>query len=273
MAVLTLPKGVTDLGTLGSLDTNDLLIGEGSQTVTTGLDQSGLATGIANILVQKGSAVAMKGATGAFLKAAVTGAIVLKGQGGEWYYTPTGTGCARIRNISGMRLFLGAGTAAVTRLEVANTASVSIDDATTVTNLYLVSGAVDALYKSTVFTLAQVSGGYLSTGRGFTTLNVSGNGQVVVKREDTTPGTPPVATTVTLNGPGAKLKWCGGNVTTLNVWGGAVWDASDVPAACTVGTINIDAASLSASVTRGRNFTVTYSTKNVFGADADDLYA
>ena len=272
MAVRILAKGVTDLGTLATLDTNDLLVGEGSQTVTTGLDQSALGTGIANILVQKGSAVSMKGATGAFLKAAVTGAITLKGQGGEWYYTPTGTGCARIRNISGMRLFLGAGSAAVVRLEVANTASVSCDDTTLITNLYQVGGSTDILYNATAVTLGQINGGYVSSGRGFTTLNVNGNSQVVIKREDTS-ATVPACTTVTLNGPGAKLKWCGGNITTLNVWGGAVWDASDIPLAITVGTINIDAASLSASVTRGRNFTATYSATNVYGADADALYA
>ena len=160
MATIILAKGVTDLGTLASLDTNDLLIGEGSQTVTTGLDQSGLATGIANILVQKGSAVSMKGTTGGFLKAAITGAMTLKGQGGEFYYTPTGTGCARIRNISGMRLFLGAGGAvAVTRLEVANTASVSCDDYTLITNLYQVGGWTDILYNSTAVTLGQINGG------------------------------------------------------------------------------------------------------------------
>lgn len=271
MATIILPKGVTDLGTLASLDTNDLLIGEGSQVVTTGLDQSGLATGIANILVQKGSAVGAKSTSGAFFKAAVTGAMTFKGQGGEWYYTPTGTGCARLRNISGMRVFLGGG-GTVTRLEVANTASISCDDSTLITNLYQVGGSTDILYNATVVTLGQINGGYVSTGRGFTTLNVNGNSQVVVKREDTS-STVPAATTVTLNGPGAKLKWCGGNITTLNVWGGATWDAGDIPKAVTIGTINIDAASLSASVTRGRNFTATYSAINVYGADADALYA
>ncbi len=274
MADYYLAKGVTDLGTLGAgvLNTNNLFIGEGSQTVTTGLDQSALATGIAKIEVQKGSAVSMKGTSGAFLKAAVTTEILLKGQGGEWYYTPTGTGAARIRNISGMRLFLGSGTAAVARLEVANTASVSCDDTTLITSLYQVGGSTEILYNATNVTLGQINGGYLSSGRNFDTLNVNGNSQVVLKREDTS-ATVPTATSITLNGPGAKLKYCLGNVTNLYVWGGACWDASDIPKGITVTNIYIDAASLAASVTRGRSFTAAYTNVYVYGADADALYA
>ncbi len=269
MATITLPKGTTDLATLASLNNNILLVGEGNQTVISGLDQSALAAGLDSVYFQTGSTVTFRGSTGTPFKAGIATLMSLRQYGGSIYYTPVGAGttttCARIKSTTATRLYLSAG-GTVASLECSGSSYTNVDDNVNVTTLAVDGAAtVDALYKSTVFTTIWMGGGTLNSGRGFTTCHMGG-GVANFSREDSS-STAPAGTT--LNCFGGTLKWRGGNITTVNATGAAMLDFSDVPAACTIGTLNVTRGVLERSLFKGKNYTVTISTLNVFGADVD----
>lgn len=272
MATITLPKGTTDLGTLSSLNNNILLIGEGNQTVTTGLDQSGLAAGIDSVYYQMGPTVNFRGTSGQFLKAGIVTILFLNGYGGTIYYTPIGAGtqttCTRAKNIGANRLYVGGG-GTITSMEHSGNAYTNVDDSSIITTLSVDGGQVDVQYISTAITTLYMSAGQLTIGRPVTTAWING-GNTVVTREDTA-STPPAWTTINMGG--GTLKWRGGGITTLRALGSATLDFSDVPAALTIGTLIVSRGVLERSTLKGRNFVVTISSLTVLGAEGDAILA
>lgn len=275
MATVNVPKGTTDFGTLSSFSGNSVMFGEGNQTITAGLDQSGLATPIVNIDVLQPCAVSVRGSSGSFFKFSLTGVMTMKGQGGAWYVTPNGAQggnaavnqIARIKNIGGNQLYLAGGGTAV-RLENGGAGYTSIADDTDCTTLVIDGGQVDQLYKSTANTTVHVSNGSFNTGRPITTGYFWG-GQTLVKREDSG-STAPTGGTLYVGG-NSLVKWCGGNITTLYLFGNARIDLSDVPAACTISTLYASRAALRNSILRGRSYTVTVSSSTIYADDNDAI--
>lgn len=238
MSTILLPQGETDLGNLASLDTNTLVVPLGNQTVTTGLDQSGLAAGIGNVDVQGGSSVSFVGSSGAALKATITGTLKLNGAGGDFKYTPvttTAVTCPRIQNLGGNHLYLMAGgsTPVVVKLEQGGPgAQTDIDDQTKLTTLAIISGSIDQQYHATLNTSWYCSGGSLTTGRGWSgTARIGGSANVTVGRNDNNITNLPTGATCEMGG--GTLTWRGGNLTTLNAFGG-MCDFRSVPVAMTI---------------------------------------
>lgn len=266
------------------LDQSVLISGEGNQTISQNMDQSALTHGLNGYQILQGSGISARGSSGSFLKFAlgaaspvagvVNGVFLLKGQGGEVYYTPLGagvstyTGCLRMKNIGGNRVYL-AGGGQVTLYEQAGAAFVNADD-TAIVTLWQQGGASEALYYATAFTDLYIGGGSATYGRGWTgTLRVGGGAQVTFRRVDAN-STPPTGA-VLEHGGTSRIKWCGGNITTINGYGPGGIDMSDVPAACTVTTLNCTAAFAANSIFKGRNATVTITNTNIHCGDNDTI--
>lgn len=269
MASIFLNKGVTDLGTLASLNTNDLIVAEGGQTVISGLDQSALAAAVANIYNQGQSTVGMGGGSAGYLKCSITGMILLGSFGGSWYYTPVGTGstttCARLKTIAGNSTYInGGGT--VLKLECSGSSYTYVGDTSLVTTLTVCSGAtVEQLYNATANTSWYING-TLTTGRGWSgTARLGANAVVYVSREDSSATAP---TGGTLEMGGGSFTWRGGNITTINATSGFL-DFRDVPAAMTITNLTVTRDVLRRSYFRGANFTVTITNLTVLGDQGD----
>lgn len=266
MAIIILPKGTTDLGTLASLNNNDLRIVEGSQTVSAGLDQSALAADVESITIGERAAVSFRGTSGAFLKCSIGTQFLIQSAGGRIYYTPVGAGttttCAKLKNIGGAQVFL-AGGGTVVDLEIAGQGLVDIADDVNVTNLYMDGGSCNQLYKSTLNTNWVIGAGSLTTGRGWSgTARISAGATVNVSREDTSSTLP---TGATLNMGGGALTWRGGDITTINADGDAMLDFGDAPYDLTIGTLNTTWSVVKRSRFKSKFATVTITTLNVRG--------
>ena len=274
MSIIPLPPGTTDLASLASLDSNTLLVQVGNQTVTGTLGQSGLANGIDIVSVLPGSSVSFSSASGGALVATILTTIKHQGSGGVFKYQPattSGVTCPRIQNIGGAQFSLVSGPAnPVVRVEQGGSGRIDIDDSTEVTSFYICSGSADILYRSEVITTLVASGGSLTIARPVTTMHVGGSASVFVGRSDGVTSSLPTATTV--NCYGGRLTWQGGNITTLNLYGGTV-DFSNVPLAMTIGTLNGMWNSVAASRLKSSGSTnlVTITTKNIFGGPIDDI--
>ncbi len=274
MATRIIAKNVTDLDAAFSYTDGDVLqFAEGEQTITNSATTqlSGLSTGLEAIFFGRRWAgtipesIPLK----ADVDASGTAKVVHQSPGGSVaLYAGGGTGViARIKKLGGGRLMaVGGGTVTTWEHAIGKghaTADVSI------TNLWVLGGMFDCPYKSTAITVMEQTGGTANIGRSITTLRLYG-GQCNVFREDTS-ATVPVSTTITLAGSGT-LYWQGGDITTLNISGpNCSVDFSNITKAITVGTINItaDAITSGRSMFKGRDFDVTYTTKNVRGFESD----
>lgn len=268
-----LPKGTTDLGTLASLNNETLIVAEGSQTVTAGLDQSALAADVENIFIGERAAVSFRGTSGAFLKCSIGTLFLIKSAGGRIYYTPVGTGttttCARLKNIGAAQVFL-AGGGTVVNLEIGGAGFVDIADDTNVTNIYMSGGSCNQLYKSTANTDWIIGdGASFTTGRGWSgTARIGGGASVVVAREDTSATLP---TGATLEMAGGTLSWRGGNITTINACGDAALDFGDAPNALTITNLTVTRGVLERSRFKSKFATITITNLYVKCSERDEI--
>jgi len=274
MAIVPLLPSTTDLATLASLDSNTLLVQVGNQTVVGTLNQSGLAAGIDIVSVLKSSTVSFSSAAGGGLQATILTTIKHEGSGGIFKYQPvttTGVTCPRVQNIGGAWFSIVSGPAgAVVRVEQGGTGRLDIDDSSKVTNFYITQGASDILYLSTAITLLVATGGSLTCARGATTINIGGTASCFFGRLDGTTANLPTATTV--NCFSGRCVWNGGNITTLNLYGGT-FDASNAPVALTIGTLNAtwDSIQKSKLKTTGNTNLITITTTNIYGGPIDAI--
>lgn len=264
----------TNLGALSSLNTNTLFIGEGSQTVTNGLDQSGLADGIGSIFVSDRASVSFRGSAGEYLKAGISGVFLSKANGGRVYYTPLGSGtvttCARIKWLGLAELYLGGGGTAV-NLEVAS-GTAYVTETTNVTNMYIDGGGVTQEYKSTANTTVWLgNGGTLLSGRGWSGTMIMGGGSQASFEVLQTSGTLPTGGTLTIGS--GRFRWRGGNITTINAIGDAILDFSDAPSDLTITNLNATAGVLKRSRLKSRFATVTVTNLAVRCAERDEIIA
>lgn len=251
------------------LEQSVLISADGNTALTANPDQSALVHGLNGFQIQPGSSISLGSAGTGYAKFAlgsttpvvgtVNGVFLVAGSGGEVYYTPLGvggstyTGCARMKNITGYRVYL-AGGGVVAEMEMAGSAELWVNN-TAITTLWQDNGMTSAIYFATGFTNLTIGGGSFTSGRSVSgTLRIGGSAQVTFTRIDANT-TPPTAGVVEM-GSGV-LKWRGGNITTINAYGSATLDFSDIPAAMTITTLNCTAAVAARSIFKGRNFTVT----------------
>lgn len=261
-------KGTTDLSTASLADTNEPVLAEGGQAITAGTDFSALTDGFDAFTVQQsfsGSIVNLR------CDINTGGVFLYQAGGGSLSYEPKGNDdlCPRFRHIGAGSVTLQTGGTVTNYEQGSGTGTITED--VTVTNLYLAGGNLTQAYKSTANTILIVSGGSLQTGRPFTTGTVT-NGTVTVRRTDTS-STVPAATTLNLYGPNSRVIWNGGNIGTLNLYGGASIDFSNAPVDLTVTTINADLASIRRSVWESNTATLTLPTPTVRAAVRDALTA
>lgn len=283
MATLLLPAGETDLARVlsgtsiaGSLNLGSILAQCGGQSVITNLDQSALTSGLTQIDIQPGATISLGSASGGALKATIKTILRAKGSGGFVKYTPVTTGassCARLLNLGGNNFSLvSGGTAAVVLLEQSGAGTrIDIDDSTRVTTLTMTTGSIDQQYNSTQNTTWFISGGTLTTGRGWSgTAYVGGSAVVNVGRPDNNITSLP--TGATLNMGGGSLTWRGGNVTTINAFGGFL-DFRYVPAAMTITNLTVSADVVRRSYFKsiGATNLVTITNLVIYGGDIDTV--
>lgn len=267
MSIAYVPKGTTDITAYGS-DTNELHFVEGGQTVSAGLNKSALTEGFSKIFVAETFTGVIGGATGALLADVDSGAGLFKyhAGGGACYYTPQGDNnlCLELEIVTAGTFYLvSSGT--VTKLGIARGTLVT-PDGVVVTSHYQTGGTTTQGYNATVNTNLWVGGGQFNSGRGFTTAYVN-DANAIFKREDTS-ATVGAGGTLTI-GKG-YAKWCGGNITTVNlVHPDARIDLSEAPADLTITTLNGFAQAISKSKLVSKGATVTISTTNTLVGTAD----
>lgn len=260
MATEYVPKGTTDLTAYFGA-TNDVIIAEGSQFCSAGLDHSG-ANGPANVYINRAFTGTIGGGGGDPLHTEVTGTLLYDAGGGSLSLYPHG-GAANLvakliqSGLGALRLVTG-GT--VTSLEIKSGSDNYIADTVTVTNLYVTGGSTRQLYKATANTILSMGGGTLHTGRSITTGEITG-GSLIVRREDTS-ATVPTATTLTIGD--AAVKWHGGAITTLNLsHPNARFDWSDMPVTATIGTVAGYVEAITRSGLRAGNGNVSKAGKTI----------
>jgi len=265
MATQYISKSTTDL--TGALTTDNVVVfSEGSQQVTGGMDQSGLANGLAQLLLEsRFTGTIGGGAAGPLIvDVDVSPGIVRNNAGGGALYIKPGGGNTLITTLEQV----GAGATYVQSGGTVTTAGcargmLSITTDVICTNLAVIGGTCIQAYKATVNTLLICKGGTLRTGRGITTGHFADKCDVEFSREDTS-ATLPVATTINLFG--GRVKWRGGNITTLNYFGGFL-DITEAPADLTITNLNGTSDQLAASgLTMAAGGTITSRTGAVITA-------
>jgi hypothetical protein len=268
MAVVKVPKGVTDLTSYGA-DTDTLQFLEGNQTITAGLNKSGLTEGFEFIHVAETFTGTIGGASGALLcdVDSGNGKFTYHAGGGACYYTPSGDNslCEELEIISGGTFYLvSGGTVTECSLLKGNLVTAG---GTIVTNLRQTGGNATMGYSATAITNMWIGGGQVNSERSGTNVYVS-EAQVIFKREDSS-ATVGAATELTLSGP-CYVKWCLGNITTVNLrHPKAVIDFSEAPNALTVTNLNGFGQAIAKSRTVSKFATVTISTTTAYGGSAD----
>jgi hypothetical protein len=268
MAVVKVPKGVTDLTTYGA-DTDTLQFIEGNQTITAGLNKTTLTEGFTNIYVAEtftGSIGSGAGALRCDVDAGAPGVFKYHAGGGACYYTPEGDNslCELLEIISAGTFYLvGSGT--VTDCNIAR-GNLVIPDGTIVTNLYQSGGRTTQGYNGTANTVLWVGGGQFNSQRSCTTGNIHG-AEAIFKREDSSAT---VGTATTLNIGKGYTKWALGNITTVNLLHpDAYLDLSEVPNDITITTLNGYGQALAKSRLSSKLATVTISTTNTLVGNSD----
>lgn len=268
MAVVIVPKGVTDLTSYGA-DTDTLIFMEGNQTVTAGLNKSALTEGFAKIVVAETFTGTIGGASGALRCDVDSGSAVFEynAGGGACYYNPDGDDnlCDELRIISGGTFYL-VNDGTVTNCGIAR-GNLVCPDGVVITSLYQTGGNTTQGYNATVNANLWVSGGQITSGRGFTTAYIS-DAQAIFKREDTS-ATVGAGGTLNITGP-AYVKWCGGNITTVNLTHPkAVIDFSEAPNDLTVTNLNGLGQAVAKSRLSSKVATVTITNTSTLVGSAD----
>lgn len=268
MAIVKVPKGTTDISALGA-DTDTLQFLEGNQTVTAGLNKSALTEGFAAIHVANTFTGQIGSGSGALRCDVDSGAgkFTYHAGGGACYYNPDGDDnlCDELEIISGGTFYL-VNDGTVTELSVAK-GNLIVADGVIVTSHRQTEGYSTYGYNATALTTLWVGGGQVNTQRSATTAFIS-NAQVVFKREDSS-ATVGAATTLNLAGP-CYVKWCLGNITTVNLTHPqAVIDFSEAPNDLTVTNLNGFGQALSKSRTASKFATVTVTNTTTYGGSSD----
>lgn len=262
MAAIIVGKGVTDLTTLGIADHDTIQFSEGGQTITDSAQAtlSGLTDGLAGIFFDPfytgtiPDSMALKcdvdyGSDPIVVYKASGGSVSLWPAGGSGVITKVNHfGAGNINIVSG-------GT--VTNWEQASGLGY-LSPSSAITNFVMTGGRFNAPYAATAFTTGKITGGTLTSGRGWSTSLDQSGGTVTTAREDTN-ATLPTGATLTLTGD-AKHYWRGGNITTLKVSGPEVlFDARDVTKAITITNLYCtgDAEEMCRKYLKGRNFAIT----------------
>lgn len=267
MAIVRIGKGVTDLTGLIA-DTNEVHFVEGSQTVNAGLNQSALTEGSARVVVARTFTGNIGGSGGALRMDVDSGNGIFEynAGGGSCWYQPNGDDnlCKDMRLTGAGSMYLVNG-GTVTELGIAK-GYLSVADSVVVTNLRASGGSTVVGYSATAITELHAGGGQIISQRSCTT-GVFNNVAAVFKREDTS-GTVGTATTIRIGN--ARVKWCLGNITTVELnHPDAFIDLSEAPADLTITTLKGFGQAIAKSLTKSKLATVTISTTTPYIGDAD----
>lgn len=270
MAVITIPKGTTDLtGLIANQDS--IQFAEGEQTFTN-TDQATLAAfadGLSGISFDPtwhgviADSVAIKADVD--YGSAPTVKIKSGGQIALWAGGASGV-ITKVEHFGSAQVNLvGGGT--ITNWEQANGRGRAAP-VVTVTNFRMTGGYFAITYAATGFTAGTMTGGVLDSGRGWSgTLHQFG-GVINTFREDTSTTLPTGATLIV--GGKARHRWRGGDITNLYVLGpDCEFDARDVTKDITITNLYItgDAVEKHRNLLRGRNFTITISAVNPYASE------
>jgi hypothetical protein len=170
MASVTVARGAQTVGSPASADSLYFL--GGNATITTNVDQSGLANGLVDVLVSR-EFIGQIATAAAPFKSQITGRIEYRASGGDMYYQADGNAaetCVAIHVLASNSAhfhLVGAGTTTSFHL---GAGVVTCEAAATVTSWYIAGGTATILdATSTDPTLIEMTGGELKTERGFTT--------------------------------------------------------------------------------------------------------
>lgn len=202
-------------------DSDSLYFASGSVDVDTGLDSSGLTTGLTAVYVSD-QWFANIGSASSSLKAdidAAAGSVFRYGAGGgACWYTPTGGSSVAtlVRNVKNGTLTIN-GTGTVTRLESGSGQTI-VGSNIVATNIHIAGGIVDLQGPSgTAPTTVEISGGSFKTRRGATTMTQWG-GSVFIDAAAN------AITTLTMTGGLMNISQSG-TITTFNFIAG---DANNI---------------------------------------------
>lgn len=270
MATSSVPKGTEDITSYGA-DTNTLVFEKGSQKVSSGLSKTGVS--LEDLFVQSAFNGTIGGGTAGPLICDVdnssTSKIKYDASGGAFYYQAGGGNalCRRLVHLSpGRFYFMTGGT--MTDWEQVN-GSGDIAAAVVVTNIFLEGGELIQKYNATANTNWEIHDGKFTTARGFSGTGVVSGGSVLVTREDSA-GTIPTGASLRVNGTG-RVKWNGGDITSLYVYGDGGIDFWDIPANATITNLYISKRGKANSRLQGRDFTLTITNKRVYGDRTDTV--
>lgn len=228
MANRYVAKGTTDLSTVGIANNDSVYFLEGEQTVTAGMNLSALLTPVDIIFGPSFAGYVPD------LQCDLSGVLRYEAGGGAVGLIVDGTTTEIVAKVEhvGAGLLTAKTSGTITEWQQASGRGV-IQDSVIATNIRMNGGDLTQYYKSTLNTGWTISGGTFKTGRGFTgTADITG-GNVIVRREDSS-ATLPTGVTLNISGP-AKVKWAGGNITTLNLLHPeAMVDFTEIPAAITI---------------------------------------
>lgn len=275
MATTYVTAGVTTIPAIASAGDN-LVFRDGSQTVAGGA----LSNSVLNWIIPQ-TFVGIIGGSGTPVTGPVTGYIRNQG-GGIFNYSPgSGATCARLINIGQGTVNAGLGT--FTKLETAGgTVNIATD---CVVPTYVQTGgtATASFYGSGTagqndFQYANISGGSLFTERGLDN-NASGpkmivnGGSVRIARINSSTNLPTMtgsATSGILEINGGTVDYQGGNIDTLNGFGGSISFAS-IQQNITIGTLVCTQKFLNASNFFPAGFTVTVSSATIYAGPDDTV--
>jgi len=281
MAVITIPKGTTDLSTVTVANSDGVAFYDGGQTVTAGLTAwSAFAAGLVSLYLGPRFVGNIGGAAGPLTVDVDSGAalVVNEAGGGNLYLRPGGVSSliTRLKHLGqGTTHLVGGGT--VTNLEMGVMAKqINVSENVLVTNFWQscgssffqwhASGANSGLQSIVVDGGVAQFERFLDGNGAGANATISGNARVIVKRENTAGSTTtlPTATdgsngaVVRING--GVLEWWGGNMDTVIVEGDGVLDLSNAPAGFNIYRLYITAKAMARSKLTTPNGTITYDT-------------
>lgn len=239
MATAYLTDGATTLAAAswsdatGFADGADLVISDGSQSIQTALNQSGLTNGINRLRILPGFSGNI-GSGSESLRVDVDNSssprLEYLARAGSLFYAANGNSnvCTRLVVASGGSLTLTGGT--ITQLEVQAANRVTVNSSTVVTTAYINGGSGVIEYNATAITNLYMGGGNYVLRRAATTVTLGGGTLVVDVKQAATAAT-------TINMAGGRLVLYAGNVTTPNLYAGSV-DASKAVKPITLGGTN-----------------------------------
>jgi hypothetical protein len=268
-------KGTTTIS--GVVDENGVSFMDGSQTITGGVNLSGLTTGLAYVLFGPNfygniPASSPLRADVDFTDGGANAPVFEYGASGgsvAFYAGGGSSACTRTKHIGkGELTLMGGGTHASVE-QALGRLNITAD---VIATSYRASGGESLIrYNSTAITNCLLSGGNKSTiMRTITNLDMAG-GYLIVQPDDAGTNVPTCATARIYNG---VLDWRAGNITSnLYVFGkDAVVDFSNITQNVTVAALHLDAAAYAnpRNKWKGRKFNTTFSSVTVYGHNTDD---